>query len=218
MRCTILVSISAWMMVTGVAIAGGQPTTVLVEPAAQSAAAQAFQAFGGLTGQRPVGVPAADKMNKAALGDPLVVNMVRLDELQNYQFAPATDPAALLHDLQTLVYPIHVAGKPNGEMVMRKVDGAWSVRGFAGPAHVQAVENVSAQLAKAGVPAGSTMLVRVPAMGIEFVAFRDAAGLKLTPVADFAAGGLIAGQTLPASRVFAQLSPLAVQQQPGLVD
>lgn len=218
MRCTILVPISAWMMVTGAAIAGGQPTAVLVEPAAQAAAAQAFQAFGGLTGQRPVGVPAADKMNKAALGDPLVVNMVWLDELQNYQFAPASDAAALLHDLQTVIYPIHVAGKPNGEMVMRKVDGAWSVRSFAGPAHVQAVESICAQLAKAGVPAGAMMLVRVPAMGIELVAYRDATGLKLTPVADFAAGGLTAGQTLPASRVFAQLSPLAVQQQPGLVD
>lgn len=217
MRCTILVSISAWMMLTGAAMAGGPSTAVPVEPAAQSAAAQAFQTFGGLTGQRPVGMPAADKMDKAALGDPLAVKMVRLDELHQYQFAPATDPAALLHDLQTLIYPIHVAGKVNGEMVMGKVGGAWSARSFAGPAHVQAVENVCAQLAKAGVPIGSMMLVRVPAMGIELVAYRDATGMKLTPVADRAAAGLIAGQTLPASRVFELLSPLAVQQ-PGMVD
>jgi hypothetical protein len=141
--------------------------------------------------------------------------MVRLDELHKYQ--PATDAAALLHDLQTVIYPIHVAGKVNGEMVMRQVGGAWSVRSFAGPAHVQAVENVRAPLAKAGVPAGSMMLVRVPAMGIELVAYRDATGMKLTPVTDLAAAGLTAGQTLPASRVFEQLSPLAVSQN-GMVD
>jgi hypothetical protein len=216
MRCTILVSMTAWMMLTGAAMAGGQTTAIVVEPAAQAAAAQVFKTFGGLTGQRPVGMPAADKMDKAALGDPLAVSMVRLDELHMYQSA-LSDPAALLHDLQTLVYPIHVAGKVNGEMVMRKVDGAWSVRSFGGPAHVQALENVCAQLAKAGVPAGSMMLVRVPAMGIEFVAFRDTTGLKFTPVTDRAAAGLTAGHTLPASRVFEQLSPLAVSQD-GLVD
>jgi hypothetical protein len=217
MRCTILVSMSAWMMLTSAAMAGGQTTVIVVEPAAQAAAAQVFKTFGGLSGQRPVGMPAADKMDKAALGDPLAVSMVRLDELQMYQSASAADPATLLHDLQTLIYPIHVAGKVNGEMVMRKVDGAWSVRSFAGPGHVQAVENVCAQLAKAGVPAGSMMLVRVPAMGLEFVAYRDTTGMNFTPVTDRAAAGLTAGHTLPASRVFEQLSPLAVSQN-GLVD
>jgi hypothetical protein len=213
MRCqTILVSISAWMMLTGAtAIAGDKTTPVVVEPAAQAAAAQAFRAFGGQTGQRPVGMPAADRVDRAALGDPLVVMMVRLDELQRYQPAPGTDPAALLHDLQTVVYPVRVAGKVNGEMVMGKVGGAWSARSFAGPAHVQAVENVRAQLANAGVPTGSTMLLRVPALNIELVAHRDATGLKLTPVTDLAAAGLAAGQTLPAARVFEQLVPLALR-------
>jgi hypothetical protein len=150
-------------------------------------------------------------MDKAVLGDPLAVKMVRLDELQKYQPASGTDAAALLHDLQTVVYPIRVAGKVNGEMVMGKVGGAWSARSFAGPAHVQAVENVRAQLANAGVPAGSTMLVRVPALNIELVAYSDTTGLKLTPVTDLAAAGLTAGQTLPASRVFEQLSPLALR-------
>jgi hypothetical protein len=99
----------------------------------------------------------------------------------------------------------------NGEMVMGKVGGAWSARSFAGPAHVQAVENVRAQLANAGVPIGSTMLLRVPALNIELVAHRDATGLKLTPVTDLAAAGLAAGQTLPAARVFEQLVPLALR-------
>jgi hypothetical protein len=213
MRCKkILVSISAWMMLTGTAvIAGDKTTAVVVDPAAQAAALQVFKAFGGQTGQRPVGMPAADRLDKAALGDPLAVKMVRLDELQNYQPASGTDAAALLHDLQTVVYPIRVAGKVNGEMVMGKVAGAWTARSFAGPAHIQAVENVRSQLANAGVPAGSTMLVRVPALNIELVAYRDAMGMKLTPVTDLAAAGLTAGQTLPASRVFEQLLPLALQ-------
>jgi hypothetical protein len=72
----------------------------------------------------------------------------------------------------------------------------WSARGFAGPAHVQAMENIRELLKNAGVPAGSTMLVRMPALNIEFLAYRDTGGLHLTPINDLVAAGLKAGQTL----------------------
>jgi hypothetical protein len=55
------------------------------------------------------------------------------------------------------------------------------------------------------------MLVRVPALNIEFVAYHDTSGLQLTPITDLEAAGLKAGQTLPASRVFELLVPLARQ-------
>jgi hypothetical protein len=116
----------------------------------------------------------------------------------------------------TVVYPIRVAGKVHGEMVVSQVNGTWSARGFAGPAHMQALERVRGQVMTAtGVPAGPTMLVRIPALNLELIAHHDAAGLQLTPITDLLTVGLKAGQTLPASRVFELLVPLA-QQHNGL--
>jgi hypothetical protein len=208
----ILASFGASLVLTGtLVLAGGQAAPVVVERAAQEAAVQALSELGGQTGQRLAGMPTADQMARAAPGQPFAVKMVRLDELQRYQ-PRVSDPATLLHDLQTLIYPIWVDGKVHGEMVVANVGGAWSARGFAGPAGVQAMENSRRQImSAAGVPAESTMLVRVPALNLQFVAHSDAAGLHLTPVTDLATAGLKAGQTLPASRVFELLLPLALK-------
>jgi hypothetical protein len=217
MRSKILISFVAWMMLTGTAaFAGEKLMSVVVEPAAQAASARALKELGGQSGQRLAGMPAPDQMDKAALGEPFAVRMVRLDELQKYQPASVADPSALLHDMLTVIYPIRVAGKVHGEMVVGKVNGTWSARGFAGPAHMQALERVREQVVTAaGVPAGPTMLVRIPALNLEFIAHRDASSLQLTPITDLPAVGLKAGQTLPASRVFELLLPLA-QQHNGL--
>lgn len=213
MRHKIFVSFSAWMMLAGTAaLAGEKVAPVVVEPAARAAAARDLKELGGQTGLRLAGMPAPDQMDKTALGEPFAVMMVRLDELNRYQPASTAEPATLLHDMRTLVYPIQVAGKLHGEMVVRKVDGTWSARGFAGPAYVQVLEDIRGQVMNtAGIPVGPTMLVRVPALNIEFVAYRDTAGLHLTPITDLEAAGLKAGHTLPASRVFDLLSPLARQ-------
>lgn len=211
MRTKILVSFVAWMMLSGtVAFAAERAAPIAVEAAARDASASTFKELGRQTGQRLAGMPAPDQMDKAALGEPLAVTSVRLDELQGFRSGADADPTALLHDMFTVLYPIRVADKVNGEMVMSKVNGVWSARGFAGPAHVQAIERIRGQLASArGVSAGSTMIVRVPALNIEFIAHRDASGLQLTPLTDLETAGLKAGQTLPASRVFELLVPLA---------
>jgi hypothetical protein len=226
MRSKILVSFVASMMFAGAVASAGEKAAdpadpadgsaavaaagPSVEPEAQAAAARAFQELGSQPGPRLAGMPAANQMDRAALGEPFAVMMVRLDELQRYQPASASDPQALLHDLPVAIFAIRVGGKVSGEMVMGKAGGTWSARGFAGPAHVQAMENVRGQvMSTAGVPAGAAMLVRVPALNLELVAYRDATGLYLTPIADLPTAGLKAGQTLPAARLFELLLPLA---------
>jgi hypothetical protein len=211
MRFKTFVSFSTWMMLltATVALAAGKAVPVVVEPAAQAAAARDLKVLGG---QNLTGMPRYDQMEKAALGEPLAVKMVRLDELQRYQAASVSDPTTLLHDTLTVVYPIGVAGKVHGEMVVSKVEGVWSARSFAGPEHIQAVENIRRLVMNAAeAPAAATMLVRVPALNIEFIAYRDEVGLQLTPITDIPTAGLTAGQTVPASRVFELLSPLARQ-------
>jgi hypothetical protein len=207
MRFKNLVSIGALMTMTLTAsLAAAKVVPVTVEPAAQAAAVQALKDHGG---QRLSGMPAAHQMDKTTLGEPLVVKMVQLDDLQRYQ--PGIDAATLLRETQTMVYPIRVAGQIHGEMVMGKVDGSWSARGFAGPGRVKALDAARGQVTgAAALPAGSTMIVVVPALNLEFVAYTDASGLKLTPVTSLPTAGLTAGQTLPAARVFELLTPLAV--------
>jgi hypothetical protein len=212
MRGKILVSFTTWMVLTGTAaLAREQAARVIVDPAAQAASARAFRELGGQAGQRLAGMPAVHQMGKAALGEPLVVKMVGLDQLKRYQPGPGADPAALLEDLMTVVYPIRVDGAVLGEMVVGKVDGTWSARSFGGKGHARAMEKVRGQVMAAGVPADSTLLVRIPALNIEFVGHRDSGGLQLTPLTDLPAAGLRAGQTLPAARAFELLLPLARQ-------
>lgn len=210
MKFKSLIFMGTWMVLAAsMALGAGLATPIAVEPAAQSAAAQAFKAFGG-TGM--MGMPTTAQMKGATLGEPLSVKMVQLDELKGYKASSNSAPEALLHDLQTLVYPVKVAGGLHGEMVVGKSGGAWSARSFAGPSHLQGVENIRMAITRsAGIPASAMMLVRVPALNIEFVGYRDAAGLKLAPLHNVPSAGLVAGQLLPAQRVFELLVPLAVR-------
>src|SRR3954466_9988824 len=53
-------------------------------------------------------------------------------------------------------------------------------------------------MSAARVSAGETMVVRVPALNLELIAYRDAPGaLQMAPVTDLPAAGLKAGQALP---------------------
>jgi hypothetical protein len=216
MRSKIFGSFTACLLLIGAtALAGEQALPSSIDSAAQVASARAFKELGGQTGPRLAGMPAPEEMGAASLGEPLAVKMVRLDALQRYQPA-AAEATSLLTDLSTLIYPIRVAGEVRGEMVMRKIDGTWSARGFGGAIHAKAMEHVRGLVTTgAKVSPSATLLVRVPALNLEFVGYNDAAGLQLTPIRDLEAAGLKAGQTLPAARVFEQLLPLA-QQHNGL--
>src|SRR5262245_7567567 len=212
MRSKIIGSFAACLLLIGTtAFAGEQAPLFPIEAAAQTAAARTFKELGGQTGPRLAGMPTAAQMDAASLGEPLTVKMVRLDELARYQPA-AADPASLLMDLATVIYSIRVGGEVRGEMVMGKVDGTWSARGFGGATHARAMEAVRGLVAtSARVAQSATLLVRVPALNLEFIGHHDATGLKLTPIRDHEVAGLKAGQTLPAARVFEQLLPLARQ-------
>ena len=213
MRSKIFGSFTACLLLIGTtALAGEQALSINIETAAQVASVRAFKELGAQTGPRLSGMPAAAEMDAAALGDPLAVKMVRLDELLRYQPGATADPTTLIHDLSTVIYPIRVSGEVRGEMVMGKIDGAWSARGFGGTSHAKQLEHVRELVTtSARVAPSATLLVRVPALNLELVGHQDASGLQLTPTRDLEAAGLKMGQTLPAARVFEQLLPLARQ-------
>lgn len=209
MRNSIFVGLSLTLLATPALAADLDP----VEPAAQIASEQAFHDFGAETGARVAGMPPREKMDRASLGKPIALKLVQLDDLQRYvPGARGGDPSALVRDLATVIVPIRLDGKAHGEMVMRKVGGTWSPRGFAGPARVEAIEKARRGVVEnARVREEATELVYIPALRLELIAHRDASGLQLTPLADLPAAGLKGGQTLPAARVFELLAPVAKQ-------
>src|SRR5262245_59305327 len=106
MRFKILMTFGAWMMLAGAVASAGEKAAdadPAVEPAAQEAAAQALKEMGSQPGPRLAGMPSAQSMDRAALGQPFAVKMVQLDELTRFQSASTSDAEALLHDLQTAV-------------------------------------------------------------------------------------------------------------------
>ena len=211
MRHHTLISFAAWMTITATSlVAGAKPLPVVADPAAQAASTRTLKELGG---QPLAGMPAAHQLGKTTFGEPFVVKMVQLDDLQRYQ-PGVSDAAALLRDAQSVLYPIRVAGKLHGEMVVGKVGGSWSARGFAGAGRLKVLEEARGRLAgAAALPAGTTMLVQVPALNLEFIGHTDENGLQLTPITSRPEAGLTAGQTLPAARVFELLVPLAQQHQ-----
>lgn len=197
------------MLTASLAFGASSATPIAIEPAAQSAASYAFKT---LSGKGLTGVPSADQLQQATLGTPLKVMMVRLDELKQLSTTSATNPERLLHDLETLVYPVQVAGNLQGELVLGKVAGTWSTRSVAGPSHLRQVERIQAALTQAaGISASAMLLVRIPALNLECIGYRSAKGLQLAPLMNVPSAGLVAGDVLPAQQLFERVLPLALQ-------
>lgn len=209
MRYKTLMSWVACMLLSATVVrAEGDGTLVMIDAEANAASAQALKR---LAGQPLAGLPSASQLDKAALGDPLLVKMVRLDELQRFDPKSQVDPEKLLHDTSTVLYPIRVSGQVHGLMRLGKVQGTWSARGFAGPTRIRGIEHVRSVMARrAGIPLAATLLIQVPALSIEFVAFRNPTGLQLTPVTDLKDAGLLAGQVVSLAQAVKLLLPLAV--------
>jgi hypothetical protein len=181
-----------------------------VDAEATAASARIFRQVAANQGPSLTGMPTHAEMGRTALAPAVPVYMVRLDHLQQYQ--TGADPAPLLQDLHTVIYPVVVGDEVRSEMVLSKVEGTWIATSFGGTDHARVLEKVRrGVIHTAQVAADATFLVRVPALNVEFVGYQGAQGLLLTPLLDRTAADLKAGQSLPAVTVFERLAPLARQ-------
>jgi hypothetical protein len=190
-------------------------TDVAKIPDLAPAAAKGLAAFRALAADgdtyKDLGLPDAASAGKAALGTPERDFLIRLDALKAYK--PGSDPEALLTDTRIIHYPLVVVGKAVSTLDLQNAKGAWAVVG-TGDAQRTALRKraVDASVRRFAKAEADHFIVRIPALNMEFTAFRDANGaLQLASVADNPLAGLVAGEAEPATKVLARVQPMALE-------
>jgi hypothetical protein len=159
---------------------------------------------------KDLGLPDVASAAKAGLGTPKRDFIIRLDALKAYK--PGADIEALLSDTKIVHYPVVVAGKPVSSISLVSQKGNWELISVGDAQRTNlrkaAVDNSVKRFAKAEE---DHFIVRVPALNLEFTAFRDRAdALQLASLSDNPMAGLTAGEAESADKVLARLLPLAL--------
>lgn len=151
---------------------------------------------------RLTGMPDAAEQARTTLGAPLPVAMLHLDALRGYK--PGTAIDGLVHHLDAVVCPVDVDRDVRTEVeLVRDAAGAWQVVRVGAISHAREVARLGKVL---GAPA---YLLRVPALGVELLAYGAGDTLRLAAVQAVPGVDLKAGQLLPAADVMRVLAPLA---------
>jgi len=151
--------------------------------------------------QRLTAMPGPDEQARTSLGAPLPCAMIRLDRLRAYQAGAPID--GLIDHLDVVLYPMQVDQDVRGEVEFIRQAGDWQAVRVGAPGHAREV----ARLSKLhGTPA---YLLRVPALGVEFLAYGNADALRLVLVHATPGVELQAGRPLRVDEVLRVLGPLA---------
>jgi hypothetical protein len=152
-------------------------------------------------GQRLIGMPGPDEQARAGLGAPLPVAMIRLDRLRAYQ--PGAPIDNLIDHLGVVLYAVQVDRDVRAELEFDRQSGTWQAVRVGASGHARELARLSKL---AGAP---NYLLRVPALGVEFLAYGSGDALRLLLVHATPGVELQAQKPLPAQDVLRVLSPLA---------
>lgn len=155
-----------------------------------------------------MGFESAREAADAALGPPMPVYLVQLDELREYD---GSDPAALLKPLEQVMFPVVSGGATRSGITVENTGDGWKATGFGSAQLTQAID-------RASKAAGATdpVVVHVAALRTYFVAHNDADGiLQFTPVRDEPELEFRAGASVQADQALLALKPVA-QRYNGL--
>lgn len=135
---------------------------------------------------REMGFDSLEQLDQATLGQPASVYAVGLNDLREY--APGSDPQALLIDTKRVVFPVVVAGTGRTLITVEQKEGKWHAVSFG-------EQRVARNLVKVrddkstgeNVPGSSYFLVQVNALFLSFLGNQQpgAAGansLRLVPL------------------------------------
>jgi hypothetical protein len=160
---------------------------------------------------RALGFQSAAEAKTAQLGTPLREYSVPLNGLRTYSASAA--PEGLLTGGTTLFYPVVANGVIRSSVRISAMPGAApklvSIGDTGTASRLQQIESLGPQLRKAG--GASIPAVRVPALGLYFVARKGTAGLEIASTFDVPMMNLQRGVYESASAVFARLVPFARQ-------
>ncbi len=166
------------------------------------AATTALPTLRALAEQAPevVGLTAQEAAT-AQLRPPLRVVFVSLDKLKT--FHAGDDPRALLVDVATVFYPVAAGSEVRSSITVKKPNGGWVATEFGNQALAKRINEV-----RAGATAAA-LLVRVPALNLDFVGTESGGTLQLTSLFDVPGTDIRIGTTADARNVLAALVPLA---------
>jgi hypothetical protein len=151
-----------------------------------------------------LGFTDAEQAAGASLGEPLVEFFVRLDSLQ--AFSKAKKAASLLSGGDKVMYPVLAGEATLSSIEVERGKGGWRPVAYGGSTLAGAISQQRDQLvATTRRSPGEYFLVRVPALGLVFLAADSAGTLMLSPLLDDPQGRWKAGATLAADSVFSQL-------------
>jgi len=193
----------------------GAPDTVgrvrFADPASAAAMASGLLAESAGKHARRSGFSSRAEASLATPVSPLQMFMVRLDVLSG--FDSQDDPRSLLTDLHQMMYPFTVQGTVRSCVIVSQLSsGEWQTTEMGHPNLASAVETLREQIsADGGVAENDVFLVRILALGAEFLAYEYNGVLQLAAVFDYAPGGIVASQTRSASEVFGALQPVAAR-------
>jgi len=166
---------------------------------------------------RELGFAAGEDAKQAQLGTPLREYSVHLDALKSY--TPNVAAPKLLTGGTTLFYPVLARGAIRSSVrVLAPTPAAAqtvSIGDTVTAGHLQLLEQVAPQLRTAGGP--PVPAVRIPALGLYFVARPHGESLEVASIFDVPAYGLKQGSYESLEAVLARLAPIAKALPEGVM-
>jgi len=179
-----------------------------VDQAVANSALKTLQALVNEQNARAYGFTSPAEAASATLGMPLPVRFVRLDELR--EFAAGQDPSRLLHTVSQVFLPVTAGGQVRSSILLEQSGERWHAVSFGSPNLARLLQQGRDTAARqANVDASSVQAVHVASLGRYYVASQSAGLLMLTAVTEDPELQIKAGETRPASEVFARLAPIA---------
>jgi hypothetical protein len=174
--------------------------------------AQAQKQFAELvTPQRRgrLGFTSPDEVLQARQDVPVRDVFIGLEALKQFQAPP--DPELLLvPGTRALVPLIDASGAPRALITLHETQGRWQAVAFGSPSLARAlVRTREVVAARAGVTPSQLFLLRVPALKLQFVAFRADGRLFVASLVADGRFQLEAGATLPIEDVLNRILPVA---------
>jgi hypothetical protein len=130
-----------------------------------------------------LGFESPDEVDDATLGTPVQTFMVGLDDLQEYQ---GGDPDELLSGGDEFSYPVLVREKVRSSIILMKSNDDWEAVSFGWPNLIILLTEIrDTSSERTGVPVDSFFTVRIPALNLYFLAYRNENNvLMLIPLLD----------------------------------
>ena len=150
---------------------------------------------------RAMGFDSVDQVNQAQLGSPLAVSDIGLDQLRGYK--TGGKPDSLLTQTNRTMYPVNVGTDVKSSITITGRDNGYRASTFGDAEIIKSL----ARYRKAESP--GDFVVRVPAMGMYFLARRVDERVVVIPIIDDPRLKLRVGEPVPLDTVLEQLVQLA---------